>query len=81
MAKKKMTKAQAAAARYEKTPHDIAKAKAREDNKVMQEQRRIAQKKASSISMMRLIVPLVVIILIVIASLVFTIGPGMVMGG
>lgn len=75
-----MTKAQAAAARREVTAHDIAKAKSREDNKVMREQRRIAQKKASNFNWTRLIVPIIAIIFIVVASLVFTMGPGMVIG-
>ena len=79
--KKKMTKAQAASARREVTPQMTAKAKAQEDNKIMREQRRIAQKKANDTTMFRFLVPLMVIVVIIVFSLVFTIGPGLFMGG
>ncbi len=81
MGKRKMTKAQAAAARHEPTATAIARAKAREDNKVMQEQRRIAQKKASRIGPMQFILGIILVVIIVVMCAVFTIGPGMIIGG
>ena len=80
MAKKKMTKAQAAAARHEPTANSIAKKKAREEERVMKEQRRLAQKQASKSIGFRFVVPLVFVVVIVVLCLVFTIGPGMATG-
>ena len=75
MAKKKMTKAQAAAARYEETPNSIARKKAKEDNEYMREVRRRAQKKASRPSPLVIIVPIVLVIAVI--ALAFIIVPGL----
>jgi len=80
VAKKKMTKAQAAAARHEPTANSIAKKKAHEDEQYMKEVRRRAQKQANSTSLLRFIVPIVIGLVIVVFALIFTIGPGMITG-
>ena len=80
MAKKKMTKAQAASARREVTANSIAKKKAHEDEQYMKEVRRRAQKKANSTSMLRFFLPFLIGIVIIIFALFFTIGPGLVLG-
>ncbi|MBQ9001560.1 MAG: hypothetical protein IJ087_06885 [Eggerthellaceae bacterium] len=80
MAKQKMTKAQAAAARHEPTANSIAKKKAQEEEQIMREQRRLAQKQANKSVGFRFVVPFVFVIVIIVLSLVFTIGPGMVTG-
>ena len=79
--KKKMTKAQAAAARHEVTANSIAKKKAAENEAYMKEVRRRAQKQASKPSLFRLIVPVLIVAAIIVGALVFTIGPGALMGG
>ena len=80
MAKKKMTKAQAAAARHEETANSIAKKKAREDEAYMKEVRRRAQKQANSTAMFRFLVPFAIVFAIIIFAVVFTVMPGMLMG-
>ena len=80
MAKKKMTKAQAAAARKEQTPESIRRARARERTRLIKKSAANAQRKASKAAGIRLIVPFVLVIVIVIAALAFTIGPGMFFG-
>lgn len=79
--KRKMSKAQAAAARHEQTPESIQRAKAKERSRLVRKSAMNAQKKANQVSAFRLIVPFVIVIVIVIAALAFTIGPGMIMGG
>ncbi len=80
MAKKKMTKAQAAAARHEVTANDIAKKKAHEDNQYMKEVRRRAQKKANKSVGFSLIVPIVLVVVVVVLCLVLTNAPGKILG-
>ncbi len=80
MAKKKLTKAQAAAARREVTPNSIARKKAHEDEQVMKEVRRRAQKQAHKSTGLRLIVPVILVAAIVILALVLTMAPGMIFG-
>lgn len=75
-----MTKAQAAAARHEETANSIAKKKAQEDNQYMKEVRRRAQKQASGTVIFRFLVPFVIILAIVVFAILFTVGPGMVVG-
>ena len=76
--KKKMSKAQAAAARHEQTPESIQRAQAKERSRLIRESAQNAQKKANQTSAFRLIMPFVLVIVIVIAALAFTIGPGMI---
>lgn len=78
---KKMSRAQAAAARHEQTPESIQRAKAKERSRLVRQSAVNAQKKASQANGIRLMMPLVVIAVIVIAALAFTIGPGFIMGG
>lgn len=80
MAKKKMTKAQAAAARYEPTANSIAKKKAQEDEKYMREVRRRAQKKAGSSMGFRFILIAILVVAAVAVALFFTISPQTVAG-
>ena len=75
--KKKMSKAQAAAARHEQTPESIQRAKAKERTQLIKQSAQNAQKQANRLSIFRLIVPLILVVAIVVAALVFTIGPGM----
>ncbi|MBQ9003441.1 MAG: hypothetical protein IJ087_16460 [Eggerthellaceae bacterium] len=77
MAKRKMTKAQAAAARHEQTPESIQRAQAKERTQLIKQSAQAAQKKANQVSLFRLIVPFVLVAVIVIAALAFTIGPGL----
>ena len=79
MAKKKMTKAQAAAARHEQTPESLQRARAKERTRLIRKSAQNAQKKASQASGLRLILPFVVVAVIVVAALALTIGPGMLM--
>ena len=79
--KKKMTKAQAAAARYDQTEESIKRAKAKERTQLIKESAANAQKQASKSRGFTLLVPIVSIIVIIILSVVFTIGPGMVVLG
>lgn len=78
--KKKMSKAQAAAARHEQTPESIQRAQAKERTQLIKKSAANAQKKASQTNAFRLIMPFVLIAVIVVAALAFTIGPGMIMG-
>ena len=75
-----MTKAQAASARHEVTANSIAKKKAREDEQYMKEVRRRAQKQASRSSLFRLLMPFIILLAIVVFAILFTVGPGMLMG-
>lgn len=77
--KRKMTKAQAAAARHEQTPESIQRAKAKERTQLIKQSAQAAQKKANQVSLFRLIVPFVLVAAIVIAALAFTVGPGLLM--
>ena len=80
MAKKKMSKAQAAAARREQTPQTQARARSRELSKQIRAEQRLVQKQASRSIGWRLIVPMVLIIALVVLAMVFTIAPGMFLG-
>lgn len=77
MAKKKMTKAQAAAARKEVTPQSIAKARQKEEGKVIRANIQRAQKEASRSRGFGMAVAAVIVIAVVIGALVFTIAPGL----
>lgn len=79
--KKKMTKAQAAAARRDQTDETVKRAKARENAHLMRKSAANAQKEMSKARGRMMIVPIISIIVIIILSLVFTVGPGMLMGG
>ena len=80
MAKKKMTKAQAAAARREVTPESIKREKAKERTRLIKESAQAAQKQASKSAGTRAIMPLVIVAVIIVAALALTIGPGFLMG-
>lgn len=78
--KKKKTAAQAAAARYEKTEQDITREKAKERGKLIKQSAEQAQKKARQGVGFRMIMPFILVAVIVVFALIFTIGPGMVLG-
>lgn len=78
--KKKMTPAQAAAARHEETPQTVARAQAKERTKLIKEGAQAAQRKASKGVGFRMIMPFFVVAVIVVMALAFTIGPGILMG-
>ena len=80
MAKKKKSKAQAAAARKEMTIEDKRRAQAKERGQLIRASAQAAQKKAAKSSGFRLLVPILVVGTIIVAALAFTIVPGMVMG-
>ena len=78
--KRKMTKAQAAAARHEETPESIRRAQAKERTQLIKKSAQQAQKEASKTRGFRMLLPFILIAVITIAALAFTIGPGMLMG-
>ena len=78
--KKKMTRAQAAAARRDQTEESLQRAKAKERSQNITKTAQYAQKEASKQRGFGMLVPIISIIVIVVLSLVFTIGPGMLLG-
>ena len=79
--KKKMTKAQAAAARKEVTPQSVAKARSKEGLAEIRETQRRVQKEKSKSSMGIIIVGSIVVLAIFAFAWVFTIGPGLITNG
>lgn len=79
--KKKMTKAQAAAARYDETEESARRARARENQQLIRKSVANAEKQASKTRGYMMWVPIIAIIVIVVMSLVFTMGPGAFFGG
>lgn len=79
--KKKMTKAQAAAARYDQTEEAAKRARARENQQLIRKSVANAEKQASKSRGYMMWIPIISIIVIVVLSLVFTMGPGMMLGG
>ena len=80
MAKKKMTKAQAASARKEVTQQDIARKQIREKNVAIRATQRRIQKEQGKSSMFMIIVGGIIVVAIIIFAWVMTIGPGMIVG-
>ena len=78
--KKKMTPAQAAAARREMTPEAQRRAEARRHSKEVRENVHEAQREASQSGLKRFVVPAVVVVVIAALSLAVTFLPGMLMG-
>ena len=78
--KKKMTAAQAAAARHEKTDESIRRAKAKERTKLIKQSAENAQKEASKTRGFRMLMPIFIVLAIIVSALAMTIGPGMLMG-
>ena len=78
--KKKMTPAQAAAARREMTPEAQRRAEAKRHSKEVRENVQEAQREANQGGFKRFIVPIVVIVAIAAISLAVTFLPGMLMG-
>ena len=79
--KKKMTKAQAAAARKEVTSQSIAKARSQAELKNIRETQRRVQKEQSKSSLRIIVVGSIVVFAIFVLAWVLTIGPGMMMNG
>lgn len=75
-----MTKAQAAAARYDETEESAKRARARENQQLIRKSVANAEKQASKTRGYMMWVPIISIIVIVILSLVFTVGPGVFFG-
>ena len=78
--KKKMRKAQAAAARKEVTPQAVAKARSREQLGEIRETQRRVQKEQSKSSVRIIVVGSIVVFVIVVLAWVLTVGPGMFLG-
>ena len=78
--KKKMTKAQAAAARKEVTSQSVAKARSQESLAAIRETQRRVQKEQSKSSMRMIIIGGIVVLAIIACAWMFTVGPGMLMG-
>ena len=78
--KKKMTAAQAAAARHETTDESITRAKTRERSKLIKQSAEAAEKKARQTAGFRMIMPFLIVVAILVSALLFTVGPGMMMG-
>ena len=78
--KKKMTPAQAAAARREETPQSAARAQAKERSKLIRQSAQTAQKKANQGVGFRMIMPFIIVAVIVVMAIAFTVGPGLLMG-
>lgn len=76
--KKKMTKAQAAAARKEPTSQSLAKARSQEKLKEIRATQRRVQKEQSKSSMTMIVVGGLIVIVIFVLAWVLTIGPGMI---
>ena len=79
--KKKMTKAQAPAARKEGTPSEALRARSREHGKEVRAQKIEAEQKAKESNGSRTVMIVVVIIVLAAIALGFTFLPGMIMGG
>ena len=79
--KKKMSKAQAAAARKEETPQSIAKARSREQLEGIRETQRRVQKEQSKTKLFPIVVGGIVVLLIFVLAWAFTIGPSALLGG
>ena len=79
--KKKMTKAQAAAARKEPTPQSLAKARSQEKLKEIRETQRRVQREKSKSPLLIIVVGGLVVIVIFALAWVLTIGPGLVVNG
>ena len=80
MAKKKMTKAQAAAARREVTPEAARRAEKRERTRLIKQSAANAQKQANKNVGFRAILPFLILAALIVFALIFTIGPGMILG-
>ena len=78
--KKKKSAAQAAAARHEKTEADIVRDQAKERGRLIRESAQNAQRQANKTAGFRMILPFILIGVLIVFALVFTIGPGMLMG-
>ena len=78
--KKKMTPAQAAAARRERTPESVRRAEAQERARLIKKSAQEAQRKASKAGGTRLAMPFIVVAVVVVLALVVTIAPGLFMG-
>ena len=78
--KRKMTPAQAAAARKEVTPQAIAKARSREQLESIRETQRRVQREQSKSSLFPILVGGIVVVAIVALAWVLTVGPGSLMG-
>ena len=78
--KRKMTKAQAAAARKEQTSQSIAKARSREQLESIRETQRRVQKEKSKTRMLPIIVGGIVVLAILACAWLFTVGPSMFLG-
>ena len=78
--KKKMTAAQAAAARHEQTEESIKRAKSKERAQLIRKSAETAQKKARKGVGFRMLMPFILVAVIVAFALIFTIGPGMMLG-
>ena len=79
--KKKMTKAQAAAARKEQTPQSLAKARSQEKLKEIRETQRKVQREQSKSPLFMIVVGGFIVIAIFVLAWVLTIGPGMIVNG
>jgi len=78
--KKKMTAAQAAAARHEQTEESIKRARAKERGRLIKQSAESAQRKARKGVGFRMIMPFFLFAVIVLLAVVFTVGPGMLLG-
>lgn len=79
--KKKMTKAQAAAARKEQTPQSLAKARSQEKLKEIRETQRKVQREQSKSPLFTIVIGGLIVIAIFVLAWVLTIGPGMIVNG
>ena len=78
--KKKMTKAQAAAARKEETPQSIAKERSRQQLENIRATQRKVQQEQSKSKMFPIVVGGIVVLVIFILAWVLTIGPASLIG-
>jgi len=79
--KKKMTAAQAAAARHDQTEESIRRAKAKERSKLIKQSAEAAQKEARKTMGIRMAMPFLLVLAIVIGAIAMTVGPGLFMKG
>lgn len=79
VAKKKMTKAQAASARREQTTQSMNRARAKKHAQETRQAVQEAQQTAKEKSGTRLLIPVVVIVLVLLSAAAFTFLPGMLM--
>lgn len=77
--KKKMTAAQAAAARHDQTEESIRRAKAKERSKLIKQSAEAAQKEARKTMGIRMVMPFLLVLAIVIGAIAMTVGPGLFM--